>query len=183
MHIVKSVSLRTMTKIRTFFFVAMLSCCMLTLAQRKLTVVDVETLAPIAQANVVSNRQTVQTDSLGRVFVPDSCRSLLFSHVNYESRIINLEEVRDTVFLISKLLNVKEVVVFGKSKNKDDLKDLNSRLRLSKEELEMMNVNPNSGVNVLGLVSMLIPKKWKDRLRKNTKAGRRERLRQILHDY
>ncbi|MBR6189886.1 MAG: hypothetical protein IKQ59_13195 [Prevotella sp.] len=27
-----------------------------------------------------------------------------FSHVNYESRIINLEEVRDTVFLISKLL-------------------------------------------------------------------------------
>ena len=156
---------------------------MLTLAQRKLIVVDVETLAPIAQANVVSNRQTVQTDSLGRVFVPDSCRSLLFSHVNYESRIINLEEVRDTVFLISKLLNVKEVVVFGKGKHKDELKDLNSRLRLSKEELEMLNVNPNSGVNVLALINMLIPKKWKEKWRKNTKEGRRERLKQILRDY
>lgn len=41
---------------------------------------------------------------------------MVFSHVNYESRIINMEEVRDTVYLISKLLNVKEVVVFGKAK-------------------------------------------------------------------
>ena len=157
---------------------------MLTLAQRKLTVVDVETLAPIAQANVVSNRQTVQTDSLGRVFVPDSCRSLLFSHVNYESRIINLEEIRDTVFLISKLLNVKEVVVFGNGKPRDDeLKDLNSSLRLSKEELQALASDPSSGVNVLALINYLIPKKWKEKWKKNTKEGRRERLKKILQDY
>ena len=138
---------------------------------------------PVGGANVASKYRTVQTDSLGRVTVADSCRSLVFSHVNYESRIINLEEVRDTVFLISKLLNVKEVVVFGKGKHKDELKDLNSRLHLSKEELEMLNVNPNSGVNVLALINMLIPKKWKEKWRKNTKEGRRERLKQILRDY
>jgi mannose/fructose/N-acetylgalactosamine-specific phosphotransferase system component IIB len=138
---------------------------------------------PVGGANVASKFWTVQTDSLGRVTVADSCRSLVFSHVNYESRIINLEEVRDTVFLISKLLNVKEVVVFGKGKHKDELKDLNSRLRLSKEELEMLNVNPNAGVNVLALINMLIPKKWKEKWRKHTKEGRRERLKQILRDY
>jgi mannose/fructose/N-acetylgalactosamine-specific phosphotransferase system component IIB len=148
-----------------------------------LVVADVETLIPVGGANVVGRDYKAVTDSLGHITVPDSCRTLAFSHVNYESRIINLEEVRDTVFLISKLLNVKEVVVFGKGKHKDELKDLNSRLRLSKEELEMLNVNPNSGVNVLALINMLIPKKWKEKWRKNTKEGRRERLKQILRDY
>lgn len=172
-----------MTKIRTLFFAGMLLCSLQVPAQRKLVVVDVETLIPIAQANVITKHQTVQTDSLGCVVVSDSCRSLVFSHVNYESRIVNLEEVRDTVFLISKLLNVREVVVLGKSKNKDDLSRLNRGLRLSKEELEMMKVNPSSGIDVKGLVNMLIPKKWKEKWRKHTKEGRRERLKQILRDY
>lgn len=160
-------------------------CSLLTVGQRRLTVVDVETNVPIAGVNVVFKEQAVQTDSTGCVIVADSCRSLIFSHVNYESRIINLEEVRDTVFLISKLLNLKEVVVFGKAKDKDDEKKLNDRLglSLSKEELQALQANPNSGVNVLGIVNMLIPKSWKEKWKKNTKEGRRERLKQILRDY
>ena len=79
----------------------------------KLVVVDVETLIPVAGANVMSKDGNTTTDSLGYFSVSDSCRSLAFSHVNYEPRMINLTEVRDTVFLISKLLNVREVVVFG----------------------------------------------------------------------
>ena len=75
-------------------------------SQRHLVVVDVETLIPVSGANVVSREGTSVTDSLGHVLVSDSCRSLSFSHVNYESRIINLAEVRDTVFMISKLLNI-----------------------------------------------------------------------------
>ena len=82
-------------------------------AQRKLVVVDVETLIPVVGANVVSKDGTTTTDSLGYFSVSDSCRSLAFSHVNYEPRMINLTEVRDTVYLISKLLNVREVVVFS----------------------------------------------------------------------
>ena len=81
-------------------------------AQRRLVVVDVETLIPVVGANVVSKDGTTTTDSLGYFSVSDSCRSLAFSHVNYEPRMINLTEVRDTVYLISKLLNVREVVVF-----------------------------------------------------------------------
>lgn len=174
-----------MTKNRTLLLTTTLLCCMLAQAQRRLTVVDVETLFPIGGANVVANGLTAQTDSLGHVVVMDSCRSVAFSHVNYESRIISLEEVRDTVFLISKLLNLKEVVVFGKAKDGNDEKKLNDRLglRLSKEELQALQANPNSGVNVLGIVSLLIPKSWKKKWEKNTKEGRRERLKQILRDY
>lgn len=174
-----------MTKNRTILLTTTLLCCVLAQAQRRLTVVDVETLFPIGGANVVAKGLTVQTDSLGHVAVTDSCQSVVFSHVNYESRIINLEEVRDTVFLISKLLNLKEVVVFGKAKDKDDEKKLNDRLglSLSKEEIQAITADPNSGVNVLGIVSMLIPKKWKEKWKKNTKEGRRERLKQILRDY
>ena len=70
-------------------------------AQRRLVVVDVETLQPVVGANVISKDGSATTDSLGYVSVNDSCKSLSFSHVNYESRLVNLKELNDTVFLIS----------------------------------------------------------------------------------
>ena len=72
-------------------------------AQRRLVVVDVETLIPVVGANVISKDGNCTTDSLGYFSVSDSCKTLSFSHVNYESRLVNLNEVRDTVFMISKL--------------------------------------------------------------------------------
>ena len=143
------------------------------MAQRRLAVIDVETLVPVDGANAVGSGFAVQTDSL-----PDSCRSLVFSHVNYESRIINLDEVKDTVFLISKLLNIKEVVVFGKAPHIEDYTDLQSRLRLSKTELQLAAIQSPNG-NLLGLLKYIIPKKW----RKSAKEKRKERLKQILEDY
>lgn len=174
-----------MTKNRTILLTTVLLWALTAAAQRRLTVIDVETLVPIGGANVVGKGITTQTDSLGHVTVADSCRSLIFSHVNYESRLINLEEVRDTVFLISKLLNLKEVVVFGKAKDNDAHKKLNERLglRLSEDELQAIKAAQSSGVNVLGLINMLIPKSWKEKWKKNTNEGRRERLKQILRDY
>lgn len=153
--------------------------CLLLSAQRQLRVVDVETLVPVIGANVVTNDCTAQTDSLGIVSVSDSCRTLVFSHVNYESRLINLEEVRDTVFLISKLLNLKEVVVFGMAKHTDKYKELKKQLRMKKTEAQLMAANPQSGFNVLGLLGKLIPEKWK----KSKKESRHERLKRILEEY
>ncbi len=148
-------------------------------AQRQLRVVDVETLVPVAGANVVSTGRTAQTDSLGCIIVSDSCRTLLFSHVNYESRMLNLEEVKDTVFLISKLLNLKEVVVFGQKKREDKLKDLKSQLRLNPIDAQLIAASSNQGMNLFGLIGKLIPKKW----RQSKKAARRERLKQIIEEY
>ena len=147
-------------------------------AQRRLVVVDVETLVPVIGANVVSADGNTTTDSLGYFCVSDSCRSLAFSHVNYEPRMINLTEVRDTVYLISKLLNVREVVVFGHGPHDVLPEALKKQLKINKTEAELAAANPG-GVNLLPLLARLIPKKW----RKNKKEERMKRLRQILEDY
>ena len=147
-------------------------------AQRRLVVVDVETLVPVIGANVVSAGGNTTTDSLGYFSVSDSCRSLAFSHVNYEPRMINLTEVRDTVYLISKLLNVREVVVFGHGPHDVLPEALKKQLKINKTEAELAAANPG-GANLLPLLARLIPKKW----RKNKKEERMKRLRQILEDY
>ena len=158
---------------------AALMCSLSLSAQRQLRVVDVETLVPVAGANVVMKDFAAQTDSLGGITVSDSCKTLVFSHVNYESRLINLEEVRDTVYLISKLLNLKEVVVFGRAKRDDKLDNLKNHLGLSPTDAQLLAANPSSGMNLFGLIGKLIPKKW----RKNSKAARRERLKKIIEEY
>ena len=147
-------------------------------AQRRLVVVDVETLMPVVGANVISKDGNCMTDTLGYFSVSDSCKTLSFSHVNYESRLVNLNEVRDTVFLISKLLNIKEVVVFGHGQRQELPDALKKQLEVDKKDAQLAAIDPSSG-NLLSLLAYLIPKKW----RKNSKEARRKRLKQILENY
>ena len=167
-----------MNATRITILLTVLAYSLLLPAQRQLRVVDVETLFPVAGANVVMRDCTAQTDSLGSIMVSDSCRTLVFSHVNYESRIINLEEVKDTVYMISKLLGLKEVVVFGQNKREDKVKELKSQLGLSPTDAQLIAAS-NSGMNLLGLIGKLIPSKW----RKSKKESRRERLKRIIEEY
>ena len=170
--------LQLMNTTRITILLTALMYSLLLSAQRQLRVVDVETLVPVAGANVVSKARTAQTDSMGCITVSDTCRTLVFSHVNYESRMLNLEEVRDTVFLISKLLNLKEVVVFGQKKRDEKLKDLKNQLGLSKTDAQLISAS-NQGMNLFGLIGKLIPNKW----RKSKKESRRERLKRIIEEY
>ena len=148
-------------------------------AQRRLVVVDVETLQPVVGANVISKDGSAMTDSLGYVSVNDSCKSLSFSHVNYESRLINLNEVRDTVFMISKLLNVKEVIVFGHGK-KRDYSELQRRLGLDRVEAQLA-AGGSHGMDLVALFNTLfVPKKWRASYRKKQ---RMKRLKEILDSY
>ena len=168
---------------RTLLLLLLAAFSMNGFSQRRLVVVDVETLIPVAGANVVSREGTSVTDSLGHVLVSDSCKSLSFSHVNYESRIINLTELRDTVFMISKLLNIKEVFVFGHGPQEEISDDLKKKLRMDPIDAQLAAANPNSGINVLAILKMLIPKKWLARLRKNSKEERLKRLKKMLDEY
>lgn len=168
----------TMKNLRSHLLLIALVCCMGCLGQRRLAVIDFETLMPVGGANAAGNGFVCLADSLGFVSVPDSCRSLLFSHVNYESRLVNLDEVRDTVFLLSKLLSVKEVVVFGKTPVVEDYKELQNHMRLSKTELQMASIQSANG-NLFGLLKYLIPKKW----RKSPKQKRKELRKKILEEY
>ena len=148
-------------------------------AQRRLVVVDVETLIPVAGANVVTSDGNTTTDSLGYFSVSDSCRTMAFSHVNYEPRMIHLEEVRDTVFLISKLLNIREVVVFGHGPHYVLPEALKKQLRMSKIEAQLAAADPSSGGNLLALVGRFLPKKW----RTSKKERRLKQWKQVLDDY
>lgn len=171
--------MQAMKTLRITILLTTLVCSLSLSAQRQLRVVDVETLVPVAGANVVMKDFAAQTDSLGGITVSDSCKTLVFSHVNYESRIINLEEIRDTVYLISKLLNLEEVVVFGHAKRDDRLDNLKAHLRLNPTDAQLLAANPSSGANLFGLIGKLIPKSW----RKGKKLSRRERIKKIIEDY
>jgi hypothetical protein len=150
-----------------------------TFGQRRLVVVDVETRVPIRGVNVVSSAHRVDTtDWQGFINIPDTCRSLSFSHVKYESRILNLSEVKDTVFLISKLMGLSEVVVLGKGKNDDKLKELKNSLRLDPVEAQLLAADPSQGVNVGGMIKWIAQKLFKRR-----KETKKERFKRMLEEY
>lgn len=168
-----------MKAMRTYLLFVSLLCSLTLSAQKRLTVVDVETLIPVNGANVIANGLTIQTDSMGCVTVPDSCHSLAFSHINYESRLINLKEVRDTVFLISKLLNLKEVVVFGKGK-KREYSDLQKSLRLDKVEAQLITGGKKGTDLIAAFNKLFVPKRWRKSYRKKQ---RMKRLQERLDEY
>lgn len=144
-------------------------------AQRRLVVVDVETRMPISGVNVVSSAQRADTtDWQGVISVPDSCRSLSLTHVKYESRLLNLTEVKDTIFLISKLMGLPEVTVFGQGKGEDELKELKRRMWMAKTEAQLAAADPSAGFNILGLVSKLL---------KRRKDKNKELFLKMLEDY
>ena len=148
------------------------------LAQRRLVVCDVESLQPISQVRVRSSAGVDITDSLGYFSVPDTCKSLVFTHVNYESRLLNLSEVRDTVFLVSKYMSIREVVVFGKGKNDEVAERMNKMLVLDKTDAQLLGANPSGG-NLLGLIGHAIGKL----LPKSKSAKRKQKAREIIENY
>ena len=149
------------------------------LGQRRLVVVDVETGVPIRGVNVVSSAHRVDTTNWQGYFsVPDTCHTLSFSHVKYESRILNLDEVKDTVFLISKLMGLNEVVVLGHGKGEDRLKELKNSLGLSKTDAQLIAADPSQGVNVGGMIKWIAQKLFKRR-----KETKKERFKRMLEEY
>lgn len=150
-------------------------------AQRRLVVIDIETMKPITEVNITTESGIWHSDSLGYINIPESSKTLIFSHVNYEERLVNLSELRDTVFLISKLLNLKEVIVFGKDKQQRDYRKLNEKMQPDTKELQMVAAgkNMNGGLNLLGLINYLFPSEK----RLSKKEKKKKKLKEILDKY
>ena len=170
--------LELVTMIRLFLVILFAVLSVTAFGQRRLVVVDVETRVPIRGVNVASSAHRADTtDWQGLITVPDSCRTLSLTHVNYESRILNLNEVNDTIFLISKLMGLPEVTVFGVGKREDKLKDLKNQLGLSKTDAQLIAADPSAGVNVMGLVSLV------RKLFKGHKMSRKEKFQKMIEEY
>lgn len=173
---VECLLLQPMKSIRILLILFFVAISASVSAQRRLVVADVETLLPIGGANVVCKDSSVVADSLGWFSVSDSTKTMVLSHVNYESRIVNLTEVHDTVYLISKLLSVEGVVVFGHGKNADKLKELKKRLSIDKTERQLMAADPSKGTDLLKLLNYVTPRKWRKKSKQQKKAELREKL-------
>ena len=98
--------------------------------------------------------------------------------MKYESRILNVDEVKDTIFLISKLMGLPELTVFGHGKGEDRLKELKNHIGLSKTDAQLIAANPSSGINVIGIVGYVI-----DKLFRRNKLSKKERFKKMLEEY
>lgn len=167
---------------RLYLCLLLVLCCIDSLAQRRLVVVDMDLLVPVAGANVVSRQGVQTTDSMGVVYVAKDSKTITISHVNYESLILNLnKEDGDTIYMLSKLLNLQEVLVLGKGKQ-PDYRELNKGFQLDETEAQLAGANPSTAASFdLGkVISALIPKKWRSSYKK---AQRKKRLKEILEEY
>ena len=173
------VTLQHMKPLRLTFLLLTALFCSTVSAQKQIVVADVETRIPVGDVSVVAGGKTTVSDSSGCVSVPENSKTLLLSHVNYESMLVNLSDISDTVFIYSKSLYIKEIMVFGQKHGEDEIKALEKRLRIDKTEAELMAIDPRSGGNLLSLIGRIIPKKWK----KNSKAERKKRLKKVLDEY
>lgn len=145
-----------------------------------MVVCDVETSQPISSVSVQSSAGVEVTDTMGYFSVPDSCKSLILSHLNYESRLLNVNEVGDTVFLVSKDLGIRELVVFGK-KSDDGLADrIKKMVALSKTDAQLLANDPANGGNLLAVIGKAIGKLIS---KKSKKARSKEKAREIIENY
>ena len=86
--------------------------------------------------------------------------------------------MRDTVFLVSKYMSIREVVVFGKGKNDEVAERMNKMLVLDKTDAQLLGANPSGG-NLLGLIGHAIGKL----LPKSKSAKRKQKAREIIENY
>ncbi len=143
---------------------------------RERVVYDGDTGRGIANVSIMGKDFVVLSDSTGRYTLPKECKTVVLSHMNYTSYMVNLTDLPDSVALFSDSHRLGEVIVFGTPKE-NPLAELNKRLRLERTEAELSAANPNG--NLLGLFKYLVPKKW----RTSKKKRRKQQLDKVLQDY
>ena len=144
-------------------------------AQKQRVAIDGDTGRGIPGVSITAKDFTIVTDSMGYFTLPKDCKTLVFSHINYVSYMVNLNDLGDTVLLYNNYQHLDEVTVFG-TPGEDPLKNLKQGLKLNKTEVELQNANPNG--NLLGLLKHLVPKKWRSK-----KQELKEKEKKVLKEY
>ncbi len=102
---------------RTAATTAVLLCCTICAAQRRHVIRDMETGTPLRGVTVIFNgidSCRTATDYTGTFFAPDSIRTLTMKHPKYEKRMMERQEMTDTIELLPNMNKLNEVVIRGK---------------------------------------------------------------------
>lgn len=101
---------------RSVFLMVTAWICTCAAAQRRVVVRDMETLTPLKDVQVFVDGKTdrrLVTDYKGEFEIPDTIRSLLLCHKQYERRLLDSCEIGDTIDLLPNMNKMDEVIVWG----------------------------------------------------------------------
>lgn len=99
---------------RTFLVMILLLSCALGYAQRKITVLDMETHLPVKDVTVrVDSTRARYTNYLGQVDIPLAFSTITFTHMNYSKEKLMFAELTDTMYLLERRNTLGEIVVMG----------------------------------------------------------------------
>lgn len=148
------------------------------MAQRRINVADLETRQLLSNVQIRTDiGDTLRTAWDGSAILPDTSRynSIVLSHPLYRTRNVKRSELTDTVYVMAcdKLLG--EVVIYGKRIHHD------IPMKFNPVDMQLENINPADGVNLLGLFYDAATKIFHINLDK--KNARKERRKMILDNY
>ena len=119
-------------------------------AQRQCVVIDASTKQPLRGVFVrCDNDSTVKTPWNGLICLPDSFRTVSFSHPKFERRILKQSELEDSVFMLPSSQMLNEVVVYGKRTRRPDY------VGISAVDKRLIGTKVQNGFDLLGLFKLI----------------------------
>ena len=136
-------------------------------AQKSGIFIDLQTHLPVAEVQIRTNTGYARlSDKAGRFSLAIPFSSITVTHAHYVMRVLNKEEMKDTIYLLPKSININEVTIIGrKPKVSFSLNALGGET-----DPRIGPVRPPSGMNFLGWLSVFekghVSKKEREKRRK-----------------
>lgn len=158
-------------------FITILYCILCNIegnAQIGGVVIDMETRKPLRDVKVYMNTQkSTVTNWAGRFDTDGNFGSATFTHGNYVPRVMKREEMRDTIYLLPKMNELAEVIVYGKKPGPKF-----NYSGMTKTDAQLANYQ-GGGFNILGLAAMAVDALVKDK----HKMTKQQKVKKILDNY
>ena len=141
--------------VRTLYYILLLLPSV-TLAQRQMVVVNVESKVPVRDVRISADSgQEMLTTWDGLFALPDSFQRLDFHHPDFERRYVLRSEIKgDTIFLIPNINALREVVIYGERRFDKRIAQMLRPSPQQQERDKLPQVIP-AGPNVLAIAAWL----------------------------
>lgn len=141
--------------VRSLYYILLLLPSV-TLAQRRMVVVNVESKVPVRDVIVSADGgQEMRTTWDGLFALPDSFQRLDFRHPDFERRYVLCSEIKgDTIFLIPNMNALREVVIYGERRFDKRMAQMLRPSPQQQERDKLPQVIP-AGPNVLAIAAWL----------------------------